>query len=569
MKRVLLTLFLLHFAAGVAQEEVLLTRQAEAHFQAKEYDQTIKLFQKLEEEKLAPWRHARLIYNMGTTFLEQESWQDALAEYSAVPYYPKEAPFLSRALMVNIAILQYRQASLLIDQEKLTFDEYSKAFYLYRNVLRNIRKAEIADCILQALIGKEYCQPSDDLIELRSAVKRELAIVTKQFGEEKIAESPSKEGIPFLLSGVKLALSHIDFLETKKMDSTLKKKYLKLFARDAESWLSLWEAQWKKMPELEEAQNQYIEAVTSLQQDRLDESRLALLSSVATLAELMENLWGIDPVLNLLQKLLTSYQRTLDQAPIQTPTLYKLQAEQKHLREVAETTGVSTQELTLSDEYFSKSLEFARQARSKHARFFLEEARQWIRRFLRQKILPEDKTPEEILEDAIQEQSHALILNHLNQEMDREKTETEELLQKSQGIALKIVEPFIPIVLHQEVLEFPERCQRKPWDRVIPLFNQGLQAAMFAHTILGEENATMFATAMQEEAVRFWKEALERMRKPEEEEKPPEEKEEAPPEKKDEETSPQEVLRLLQKMEQEDREPKPLETTPQEGIRPW
>jgi len=123
--------------------------------------------------------------------------------------------------------------------------------------------------------------------------------------------------------------------------------------------------------------------------------------------------------------------------------------------------------------------------------------------------------------------------------------------------------------LSRDVLEFPRRYLRKPWVRVLPLFNQALQPAMFAHTIQGEENATMFATAMQEEAVRSWKEALERMRKPEEEEKPPEEKEETPPEKKDEETSPQEVLRLLQKMEQEDREPKPLETTPQEGIRPW
>ena len=92
MRKILL-LFLL--TVGVvkasAQEEVLLTRQAEAYFQAGEYDKSIELYQKLEDEKLLPWQHARIIYNIGTNSLEQNN-SEALSEFTTIPYSPKTAP---------------------------------------------------------------------------------------------------------------------------------------------------------------------------------------------------------------------------------------------------------------------------------------------------------------------------------------------------------------------------------------------------------------------------------------------------------------------------------------------
>ncbi|MFQ5728975.1 MAG: hypothetical protein ACE5GN_01270 [Waddliaceae bacterium] len=573
MKRRFLTfLLIINSAQAQAQEEILLTRQAESYFQAGEYDSSIELFKKLEEEKLLPWQHSRVIYNIGTNLLGQGSWNEALAKYSAVPYSPQKTPLLSKALKINTAIIQYREASNLMKNENLSLIEYRKAFYLYRKALHNIREAEKINCILQSHMGKEYCQPTDDVTDLHSAVKRELAVVTKKFGDAKIAESPAKEGIPFLLSKVKLALSHIDFLESKKLNDKRKKRYLKFYTRDVESWLSLWDMQMEQVAELEKARSLFIDGIRQLKQNRLSESRIAFVEAAAGLAKLMQELWGIGHLLESLQRLLTSYQRTLDQVPLQTATLYRLQIEQTQMREIVKTGDVSVQELNLSDEYLARSLEYARHAKGKHARFFLEEAQQWIRRLLRQQTLPDEKPPDEILENSIQEQVHALTLNHLEHEMSEEKEEAEEILRKSQQITLQTAEPFLKAVLAKEIREFPVRCQRKPWDKVIPLFDKGLLTAEQSNEILSAQKPAGLASSLQEKTIEYWKEALEKMRKPEEEEEekePEPPSEEPPPLQPKEETSMQEVLHLLQKMEQEDRQPRPQEMIPQQGLRPW
>lgn len=569
-------LFCLCFTSAVAQEDVLLTRLAEAYFQAKEFDKAQELYEKLLEEKLFPWQQARLIYNMGTILLAQERWNEALADFGSIPYYPQAAPLLSRRLKTNTAILQYRQATLLTMKGDLSLDEYSRAFYLYREALRNIEEAENADCLLQTFEGKEQCQPSQDLVDLHSAVKTQLAEVTRKFGEAKLSESPVKEGIPFLLSGNKLVLSHVDFLQSKKLNDKLEKRYSKLYIRDAESWLSLWDSQKEKMGEVEEAERYFIDGIEYMKQNQLDESRIAFMSSTASLSELIQKLWGIDPLLELLQELLSSYQRSLDQVPVQTSTLYQLQTEQSQVREVVEIEDLVIQELNFSDEYLAKSLKYSREAKSTLVRFFLEEARQWIRRLFRQKSVPDEEAPDELLEDAIQEQIHALTLNHLSHEIIGDKEGTEEILQTSQEITLGVVEPFLSAVLAKEIKEFPTRCQCKPWDKVIPLFDKGQKSAESAQDILKTENLATFAMPMQEATIKYWKEALKNMREPEEEEEKPEEKkeeevppEEAPPPEPEEGTSVQEVMRLLQKMEQEDRMPRPEEIVPERGIRPW
>lgn len=548
--RILIMMFVLQFASVHAQEEVLLTRQAEAFFHAGEYTKAQELFEKLEQEKLAPWQRARLVYNIGTILLREGRWDEALTAYSDIPFTPHTAPLLSRVVKTNAAILQYRRATSL---EKQTLSDYSQALYLYREVLRNINEADDAECILQSVLGKEICRSMEDLKALRSAVKNDLAIATKKFGETKIAESPIKDGIPYLLSGIKLVLSHINFLESKTLNEKLKREYLKLYARDAESWLLLWNSQVEKMAELEEAYTQYFDGLILLQRNELDESRLAFLGAEATLVKLMATLWGTDPLFELIQKLLASYQRALDQVPVQTPALYRLQVEQGQVADVVMTGGISVQELNLSNEFLEKSLEYAREAKSAHARFFLEEARQWVRRLLRQQVL----TPKEILEDAIEEQMHALTLHRLSREMVDE--EANAVLLSSQERTLQTAAPFLREVIAKEIRDYPMQCQCQPWETVVPLFDKGERSAEQALEILNKNAHTLLAMSLQEEAVNYWKEALERMEKPRKE----------PPHPPTDGPSTPDILRTLQQMDLEDRIQKPQKIAPQEGIRPW
>ena len=575
MSRILIASILLLSTAGFAEDEILLTRKAEAYFEAKEYDNARELFEKLEGEKLQPWQRARLQYNIGTIYLDQGEWEMAADSYSDISELPKNAYSINRALKTNVAILQYRKGLELSSQGDLKLDDYSKLFFLYRDALKNIEEAQKAECDLSVCLGQKKCEKSIDLSDLSSAVKRELVLVNRKYGDARISESPVKDGVPFLLTGVKIALSHLLFLDSKQLDDNLKKNYLKLFTRDAESWLLLWEEQLNQLEGLKRAFDYYLEGIQKMRNERLEESRLAFLNSEKFLIKLIQKLWGMDPLIKLLQNLLAGYERTFDQVPIQVSSLYQIATEQMRVEEIAETTDLSLEFFSVSNNFLKKSHEYARQAKHVHARFFLHEARQWIRRLLRSKTGLEN-APDQILENAIEDQTHALTLHRLSQVMEGENEDEKELLINSQEQTLTTAAPFISAVLDKEIREYPTKCQCKPWNKVIPLFDKGKQAADQSMELIAEGRQMALAMKEQEKTIKLWKEALERLRHPEEEEPPSPEKqseaepeEQSPPPEPEKSSSFNDVLKLLQQMDQDDRRPEPSETQPQQGLRPW
>jgi hypothetical protein len=95
-------------------------------------------------------------------------------------------------------------------------------------------------------------------------------------------------------------------------------------------------------------------------------------------------------------------------------------------------------------------------------------------------------------------------------------------------------------------------CQCSPWDVVIPLFEKGDEAARKASQLLKEQNRDL-SMIYQQEAVKYWSEALEAMKNPIKKEKP----------------RPDPTLSRLQKMADEDRKPKPEPQQINKGNRPW
>lgn len=553
-----------------AQEDILLTRQAEAYFQAGDYRKAAELFQKLEGEKLPAWQNARVIYNIGTLDLEMGQWNEAFAEFSKLPFSPTSAPLLSRASKTNEAVGEYRQGTEILNSPKSNLDDYSKAIFLMRESLRDLQEADKADCSYALLLGKEHCAPPADLSELRTAAKKDLAVALRKYGEAKIAGSPVKEGVPFLLAGVKIALDHVDFLKSKKLNDKQQKSYRKLFERDIESWLSLWESQMDKMAELEEPYVQFVKGLDHLQKVELEEAQLAFLESQVSLTQWIHTLWGEDPFVEALQKLLISYRRTLEQSPVQVPTLYQLQTEQQLVYDLAETAKISLENFAMSNSFLKESIEFARRAKGPETLFFLQEAGQRLQRLLRQKI-DKETTPEVILEEAINEQTHALGQMRLGKEIREKSKEVETLLKDAQEQTLTAAKSFISDVLAQEIADFPARCQCKPWNAVIPLYESGLDAAHDAEAAIGAHHAPRSVLGHQEKALKDWREALDKLRHPEEEKKPeaPPEQQQQPPPPEPQPASTEQVLEELQRMEQLDQRPQPAHVVPKEGTRPW
>ena len=185
----------------------------------------------------------------------------------------------------------------------------------------------------------------------------------------------------------------------------------------------------------------------------------------------------------------------------------------------------------------------------------------------------EEKGPGAILEKGIQEQLHALSLSHLASE--KKENQPNEALIQSQSTALKAVDSFLQSVFETEKKDYARRCQRKPWEDVIPLFYQGKDAAEEAKVKLANFSTLPQAIRLQEETLKFWEQALKQLRKPLKDEDLFCENQKSKTESKSASAQPaeggttQDVLRLLLLMNQEDQTLQGAPAEVQKGVKPW
>ena len=514
--RWILTLLLFLSISVFAQDQE--TAQAKAYFEAKDYKKALEIYETLLQEKLKPWQKTHLMYNIGTVLIEQGNYDRAIAQLKSIP---KTSPWLRQRINTNLVVARYRYAKMLAKHDSL--DALTKSIFHLREAL---------------LEGK-----------FRSAVKEELATLLKLYNEEKISQATLEKELPLLLSGTQSAIDQVQFLQAKNLKDKLKKRYLEHYSTTIETWLPLWD----QLKPKDNAEEKFRQGLEQMKQGELEQSLQAFHESYNALNQLMLFLWGADPLVEQLQKLVNSYNRVLAQVPIQEVTLYGLIREQKQTKQVV-------QQSTEFDEA-EKNLEMAIQPLS---RIHLEEARQWIKRLIAKVGPTKENIPEAILETIIDEQKHAISLNRIV------NGEVIGILKGAQEITLDKASLFHEEVLKHQKQEFEQQCQRQPWENVLPLFDLGHQAARKSLTLI--DSSTEIAMAYQEEALQHWKEVLKRLRQP----KPVEEKEpiaveeilERPP-PGEEKPSADEILRQLQEMEYDDRGPPKEPKIPQKGLKPW
>lgn len=554
--------FLLIVFSLAAEEGLQVVRQANAYFEAKEFDRAYDLYKTLLQGKAAPWQKERILYNLGTILLAKGEYEQALEQYVKIPYLKKGAPYLTRALQTNLAILFYRRASIVKNR--------SEAFFYLRTALNHVDKAIFAECELEKIKNHPDCLIQHDLIELRGAIKNQLAIALDQYGKSRVAEAALKEGIPFLMSGINLAESHLDFLKILGGPHLLFDQYLRLFIKDLHSWDILWEALEKKLQSLSKPRAEFQKGIQLMEKGELKKSRSAFLDTESQLSSLMRNLWGNDPYKELLRNLLTTYQYAFDQIPIQAAALYPLEAKQEQIMKILKDEHISNEYLEYSDKLLQTSLKFAQAGKGTLSGYYLEDARQWIKRALRNST----RKPEDTLEDAIDDQQHALALNHLLKRMSKGEYNPASLLKGAQKFTLKTAEPFIQEVLKEEKKHWPKVCQCKPWDLAIPLFVQGEEAARLANGLLEQDSASLFAMRLQEKALEYWKKALFQMLHSEQSQKEKKQQKQKTLPSSSNAASEQtqtmnEIQRELQLMYDEDQKLKLAPKTVQKGMHPW
>lgn len=194
--------------------------------------------------------------------------------------------------------------------------------------------------------------------------------------------------------------------------------------------------------------------------------------------------------------------------------------------------------------------------------FFMKEAEQ----FLEDAILhltEGEKALSFFLEEAVRKEEQAKELAALLNE-----TEPPSIVLNKQNEAIRAAESFVQAIStwqkeHFRTGDEKQLCLHKPWDEVIPLYQEGLRQAVIAKKFLSS-SPPLLQEAMQAEhlSIKRWEEALEKMKVIQEETK--EDKEQAETEvRKDQ------VAETLQKMEQMDRAYAPQKVIREPGERPW
>lgn len=552
-------------------------RPAEILSEAYEYPKAASIIDTLKEGKLLPWQQDVLTYDQGTIFLSQGEWDQALTAFNSIPATKVLPPPLQAQLMINEGIAYLEKAKSL---QRLEVPPYAVILNMQNAAIRSFRQAH-----------KSTMANSDSsLLEKIASVQH--AITIQKSTTYSLEQSPLQEGMPILLLSLTHFTSDLDFVQSEAVDDNFKEQYLQLYLERQKLWDPLWESQrrnWIYSP-LEESQRKegaalfdqaeehYRAAQNAMQKHLWGESREAIKRTITSLTGAMRLLYGENPLQDVLQQLLSRYKRTLGQELLTANALDVLKQEQEQLMKVA-----SSDAMTQSLDDVKKAIEGFTQGQQLSPRLYLEIGQEKIRGALAAMQKP---SPKQVLEELIAEENFVGSLLLTIAKMENEKVPSGAPWALSQKQLLELTKKFLPLVRKQQTVGYQgngeHRCQARPWDEVLPLFEKGRSEARQAEALMGS-NELHPALRHVARALIFWQQALAALNKPvtdhgspcqsggggkpDESKEKTEGKDSSPPTQPKQGTN--DILRVLQELNEDDQLPKTDQGIKKQGLRPW
>lgn len=282
-------LILLSWTFMVFGQERLLdkkqVRQAEVLFEAHEYLRAANSYQHLLQESYTVWERSLLSYNLGSVLIAEKRWNEAITTFGEVSIDNKTSPLLLFRLKTELA-WAYWQLGL----SALTQQNMKGADDALQSALQELALAQKAYCLLTYAEGVETCSSEPDLTSLQAMIQRQK-LLTQQTPEAH------SQGASLLLEGVKFMLSELDFIKDTHVQEVLKKSYMDLFVNKHQEELALWSIikptyVQKNSPKQQvklfnEAEDQFKQAIVSIQQDHFEKGYEATIASKKALEQLL------------------------------------------------------------------------------------------------------------------------------------------------------------------------------------------------------------------------------------------------------------------------------------------
>lgn len=229
-RRTVLASLLITVTAHGTADDALLMQQAAAYDVVHEHHQARELYQqKLQEDELPGWMRSILLYDIGSSFLSESAWDQAIQTLSSVPLGDNPSPLLHYRTKRNLALAYLGKAKAVGEPE--LFENADKAF----------SAAKEDYCALEYARGNEECPTNPSLQLLQQEIQRQWLLAQQRVQWRKVEQASFQESLKPLLQLIAQADVNRTFLAHGQLKGTLKLKYFQLFANQSRSWLPLWE----------------------------------------------------------------------------------------------------------------------------------------------------------------------------------------------------------------------------------------------------------------------------------------------------------------------------------------
>lgn len=570
---VLMCIFLLQ-APLFGQDYQAEVETAKFYWNGPFFDKSLAIYRELQEKALTEDQKIRLAYNIGTTYLAQGDFNQAIQQFNATA--EDASPLVVAQIQHNLAIAHARLAFQLQAEGN---QEYGALFYHFEQALLAIKKSLAAHCQLQAFLGVSPCVEPLALQRFHQEMEKQLALLRIKEAEDKLLHTSLDNGILKIEKYLEKMAEMIAFMSNEAMDKSLQAKYLALFVANQKELLLFWSQQEQKIEDpatldlLTRAKQHYLAMQQAFAHKKWQESDLALKETSADIEMAIQAIFGDALLRKRLEELFLSYRsaassgfnrdlsKELDKAYLQIQEL----ATQGSDLEKAQLRSIQNP-LARSKEQLQMAIEFFQAGKDTLGSLFLENAGEWVKEAIFQ-LAP--ATSKELLLRIIAAQE--LCMRLCSFDATRHAAEASSLLRQAkelQSLTLVRANAFIPLVYREQQQQYREKgiCQASPWSVALPLFEEGKRAATAASHLLNQQQVPE-SVAFQQQAIEAWKKTMHEIVHPSPIKKGGCRDEQNQAESKSE-AAVAEALQLLQSMEQDDRMPQASPTLT-ETSRPW
>jgi hypothetical protein len=475
--------------------------EAEAFLQAKDYAKAGKIFEQLSKESLPDWQQDIVLYNLGTVKLAQNKNDEALRDYRMITLKAASTPQIIRSLYINQGIAYLKQAQ--NSSFPVPSFEMMEKMDFYSEGLNQFKKVGDLDCQLKLLEQEDsisHCSILTDLntLFIQSKIGFQQA---KQLYMDSMLKTKPIWALGLLIKGMQNLDQQIKTVISLKIPDLQLKPYSEYLMHQAESLKNQWEqilnlplkAEQKSI--INEAAQRYQEALKSIQQIKFIQTEQKINTAINNLEQ------GIGTFEDhQMQRLLLNYQLILLKKEWTISDLEGLIKEQLLM-------GLTQEKMQSANQYLNFSIEFFKNSELPASEFYLTAAYQT----LNQRDLKLEHKPVNLLSELIKKAWNIKKLTQLYAEILKNSGEVQAILKTSQQQLLDESQLFLPIIFEYEKAAFAshdpkvQRCQQQPWDRALPLFDQGYHSASAVLKLFDYPEQAIVAQA---NTIQNWKEAL-------------------------------------------------------------